>query len=110
MFHAIKMFAEKLELKFLQWNFFSTSHGKGCVDGIGGSAKRIVWQVVRSRNAMVSCADEFAAVLTKKDTNIGVTVMNDPISMFGQMWNALEGVKNVLPACMHFNMLVITEY
>ena len=33
---------EKQGIKIL-WNFFATSHGKGPVDGIGGSVKRHVW-------------------------------------------------------------------
>ena len=28
----------------LSWNFFATSHGKGDVDGIGGTIKRTVWR------------------------------------------------------------------
>jgi len=30
------------------WNFFATSHGKGPVDGLGGSVKRSVWRHVKS--------------------------------------------------------------
>ena len=28
----------------LTWNFFATSHGKGAVDGIGGTVKQNVWR------------------------------------------------------------------
>ena len=30
----------------IMWNFFATSHGKGAVDGIGGTVKRSVWRNV----------------------------------------------------------------
>ena len=30
----------------IRWNYFATSHGKGAVDGIGGSVKRQVWTAV----------------------------------------------------------------
>ena len=32
----------------IDWNFFATSHGKGVVDGIGGSTKRMIWNRIRS--------------------------------------------------------------
>lgn len=35
----------------IQWNFFATSHGKGVVDGIGGTVKRLVWNAVMSRKS-----------------------------------------------------------
>ncbi|XP_030827949.1 uncharacterized protein LOC115928135 [Strongylocentrotus purpuratus] len=48
--------AHKIQIK---WNFFSTSHGKGPVDGIGGSAKRFVMQRVLSRQDIVADASSF---------------------------------------------------
>ena len=30
----------------LTWNFFATSHGKGVVDGLGGTVKRAVWRLL----------------------------------------------------------------
>lgn len=33
----------------IQWNYFATSHGKGVVDGISGSLKRLVQNAVLSR-------------------------------------------------------------
>jgi hypothetical protein len=36
-------------LKLITWSFFAASHGKGPVDGVGGSAKRSVWQAILSR-------------------------------------------------------------
>ena len=35
------------------WNAFVTSHGKGAVDGVGGSLKRFVWNRVKSREVVV---------------------------------------------------------
>ena len=37
----------------IQWNYFAASHGKGVVDGIGGSVKRLVWNAVISRKSLV---------------------------------------------------------
>lgn len=43
----------------VQWNFFCTSHGKGPVDGIGGSVKRHVWKKVSTRKLIVTDAASF---------------------------------------------------
>ena len=42
------------------WNFFATSHGKGPVDGIGGSTTRLVSSEVMSGKAEVTTSTEFA--------------------------------------------------
>ena len=44
----------------ISYDFFATSHGKGAVDGIGGSCKRGVMSKVLSRKAIVRTAEEFA--------------------------------------------------
>ena len=49
----------------ITWNYFAASHGKGPVDGIGGSAKRHVWNKVRSRKHHVDSARTF--VLAAQD-------------------------------------------
>ena len=47
----------------IQWNFFATSHGKGPVDGIGGSVKHHVWGKVRARKAIMCDAATFVAAV-----------------------------------------------
>ena len=37
----------------IQWHFFATSHGKGCVDGVGGLVKPKVAERVKQRKASV---------------------------------------------------------
>ncbi len=46
--------------------FFATSHGKGVVDGIGGTVKRAVLRHVRSGHAHVSNPEEYAAVAQQR--------------------------------------------
>lgn len=41
------------------WNFFATFHGKGCVDGIGAVVKNRVKRIVKTRKAIVNCAQDF---------------------------------------------------
>jgi len=50
----------------LTWHFFATSHGKGVVDGIGGTVKRVVWRAVSSRRVpVVADAVSFAKVASE---------------------------------------------
>ena len=52
----------KLEEKHslqIQWHYFATSHGKGCVDGIGGLVKRKVTERVIQRRAIVKDMKSF---------------------------------------------------
>ena len=46
-FQLLCYLQEKLKLS-LAWHFFATSHGKGAVDGIGGSVKRMALDAVKS--------------------------------------------------------------
>ena len=42
--------------------FFATSHGKGVVDGLGGTVKRAVWRRVRSGKVHITTAEEYAKI------------------------------------------------
>ena len=61
----------------IRCNFFATSHGKGVVDGIGGTVKRTVWNTFGQREVMSplhttmqhlsnSCAQMFRSSLLQK--------------------------------------------
>lgn len=52
LFSNLHTWEEKHEIKLI-WNFFATSHGKGVVDGLGGTVKRSVWRHVRSEQAHI---------------------------------------------------------
>ena len=54
------------------WNFFCTSHGKGPVDGIGGTAKRVVATEAMSGRVDVMTSQQFADVATQKCPNITI--------------------------------------
>ena len=58
-----------LQLK-LEWHFFATSHGKGVVDGIGGTVKRTVLRAVNSRQCIVSGAESFLSAAKKNNTKV----------------------------------------
>lgn len=55
------------------WNFFATSHGKGVVDGIGGTVKRAVLRHARSDQAHVTNAEEYAAIACQRCPSIHIS-------------------------------------
>ncbi|CAF3259812.1 unnamed protein product [Rotaria sp. Silwood2] len=53
----------------LSWHFFATSHGKGVVDGIGGTVKRLVWSAILAGEVCRS-AEDFIKIAKKKTKKV----------------------------------------
>ncbi|CAF2142516.1 unnamed protein product [Rotaria magnacalcarata] len=53
----------------LSWHFFATSHGKGVVDGIGGTVKRLVWSAILAGGVCRS-AEDFIKIAKKKTKKV----------------------------------------
>ena len=49
----------------LYYNFFATSHGKGAVDGVGGTVKRQVRAEVMTRREVINNAKQYSIVAKK---------------------------------------------
>ena len=61
LFHIVgKIFPDLFRHWKINWNYFATSHGKGAVDGIGGSIKRLAERIVKSRLCIIKDAESFA--------------------------------------------------
>lgn len=56
----------------LVWNFFATSHGKGCVDGIGAVVKNKVRRMVNSRQVTVNSSIDFVSAFNREESLINV--------------------------------------
>ena len=54
----------------VNWHFFATSHGKGVIDGIGGTVKLSVWRAVRSGNARASKPYDFYQLAVERNPNV----------------------------------------
>ena len=60
----------------IEWHYFATSHGKGVVDGIGGTVKRMVWNAVSTRKVhAVKDAKTFAEVAKSACNTINVVYL-----------------------------------
>lgn len=44
----------------INWHFFATSHGKGAVDGVGGTVKRSVCTAIKTRKYHITTASDYA--------------------------------------------------
>ena len=62
----------------IRWHFFATSHGKGVVDGLGGTVKRAVWRYVKSGKRPVVSPEAFSQVA--RERNPGISVRYIPAS------------------------------
>jgi hypothetical protein len=72
-FAALDPLRKHFDLQSLSWCFLAASHGKGPVDAVGGTAKRIVWQSLLSRRVMsVTNAAEFADVLLNSSITLKI--------------------------------------
>lgn len=59
-------------LSNMDWSFFATAHGKGPVDGVGGTVKRAVWRRILQNRAVVTNAADFAHVARESCPNIRI--------------------------------------
>ena len=59
----------------LIWNFFATSHGKGAVDGIGGTIKRSVWRQVKANSLPPHNTKSYAEIAKDRNPNITIVLV-----------------------------------
>lgn len=68
---AIVMFEKLFNIK-IYWNYFATSHGKGCIDGIGATTKMIVKKHIRSRDCVVNNSTDFVKAFNMTTSKIAI--------------------------------------
>ena len=56
----------------IDWSFFATAHGKGPVDGVGGTVKRAVWHRILQKRVVVNTAQDFAEVARTACPNVDI--------------------------------------
>ncbi|XP_063222679.1 uncharacterized protein LOC134531076 isoform X2 [Bacillus rossius redtenbacheri] len=82
------------------WNYFATSHGKGAVNGVGGTLKRTVWRKVKSRQEIVNSPVEFFQC-TERNVK-GVTVIfisaeevKSSSSLLDERWEKVQPIPHL---------------
>lgn len=76
LFSNLFLFETSHEIK-LTWNFFASSHGKGVVDGIGGTVKRTVWRHVKAGKVLVNTAQQFAVVAAEMNPSVHIKFLSN---------------------------------
>lgn len=69
-----------LQTKFniqIIWNYFATSHGKGCVDGIGATVKSVVRNHIKARDCIVNNSTHFVEAFRRTTSTILLEEVND---------------------------------
>lgn len=77
------------------WNFFATSHGKGAVDGIGGTVKRSIWRHVKSKEDAPDNAVAYAELAKDLNKQINIIYVFQKLSLPNVQQSRSLG-KNVL--------------
>ena len=74
-FNYLPQLCERNSIGRLAWHFFATSHGKGAVDGIGGTVKRNVWMATLARKVIVRSLHDFCAVASELSHKVEIIKM-----------------------------------
>ena len=91
----------------LTWNFSATSHGKGAVDGIGGTVKRLATSAVVTRQAIIKDANSLIQAVNHKTKIMLALMSEDYITQtlknlkMELMWETVRQ----LPGTMHINCI-----
>lgn len=99
LFSNLHLFEQCYDIE-LAWNFFATSHGKGVVDGLGGTVKRTVWRHVKAEKMLVRTAEQFAEVAVSLNPNIHIKyisaqdIQKDTQDLH-QHWKAVLPISNI---------------
>lgn len=92
------------EVKEVEWHFSATSHGKGPIDGLGGTIKRRVTEELKGSRQGITSTEDFFNIASKRCPNINleyishqdvVTYINDFIS---DTWVDRESGKELVTA------------
>lgn len=100
------------------WNYFASSHGKGVVDGIGGTLKRLVWLEIMAGKPC-SSAEDFVKICqqkTKSITTIFVKQVQLDVtkSMLTQTFSRVVSIPNIRKyhhfQALHKNVILFSQY
>lgn len=91
---------EYADLDKLQWEFFAASHGKGAVDGLGGTVKRVAWTGVKARKVILNSAEDFYKYVKTEVKGIHIAfvskadIENDK-NLLDSLWEHVVAIKGV---------------
>ncbi|CAF3263065.1 unnamed protein product [Rotaria sp. Silwood2] len=80
---------------------FTSGRGRGAVDGVGGTVKRLVWKGVMAKQRTVRNAKNFAHYANAITKNINIILVNEQdikshSALLDQRWNNIKAIPNTL--------------
>lgn len=104
----MKLCRRQYHLASISWNYFASAHGKGAIDGVGGTLKRVVTNKVRSRALLVRNAREFAEATLETAVNVKhiseATIKSNYKKIQHEIENAVE-----MPDITSFHQIIFDE-
>lgn len=99
MARLVFLLSKKLQVQVF-WKYFATSHGKGVVDGIGGSAKSLVRKSVMSKGknaSIVQNSEDFFKIVSKSMSQVTtIHVTDSEVRKCIRTQNPWQGVKDAI--------------
>ena len=107
-FDLITHLPKELEIT---WNFFEHDHGKGCVDGIGGTVKNTVFRRVCAKKVVILNAKHFAEYANSilKTTVLYVSRSDMPLDQAGLCRDTNSDRSPKIPGTMRVHHIVRTS-
>ena len=81
----------------LEWHYNEAHDGKGPMDGVGGTIKRVIYGLVKSRKIVINSAEEFAAEASKAVPSIASVYLSQDDEIIEPSY-----VKKFSQFCIHF--------
>lgn len=76
----------------ITWNYFATAYGKGCIDGIGATTKKIVRNHIKANDCIVNNSSDFMKTFKLSQSKIQIEEM--AVHQFNEI-NEMLGVDKV---------------
>ena len=95
----------------ITYDLFATAHGKGAVDGIGGTVKRQVRSEIMSRKEIVSNARDYATVAEKVCPNVKIIyISKEEVENSKNVFNEIFENAKTLPGTRKVHHLDIVKF
>lgn len=83
-----------------QWYFFTTSHGKGAVHGIGDLTKRAVWNQVKQQQVIMNTASDFIRCAEKAVPGVTFILLTpddvrENMEMLDNCWSRVKHIPKI---------------
>lgn len=86
---TLPIHAARFQFATINWHYFATSHGKGAVDGIGGTIKCHAWKKIKSNKCCITNAESFCNAVSDLKINtllVHPSLVNNNTQLLESYW------------------------